>query len=279
MRPSSATDGATPSARTLAGASLSQRGYGRPPMHPVVPGAGSNQQLPASAQQQPAGFPARLASEPAPLSTLSGFDFGGASISGGGGLVAPGLAATAGIIPAAVGMPTTGGSSGPRSVPFGATRHPHGLVAQNGGPGHDTGMTGNDPIMTGRLMSGPGAAFWNRPGQGSSLLAQKGAADMRSATGPFGSTSGSTPDATTQMTAPALTGFPSSSAGLAGQAGKVPAGSEQKPFLLASALETPQSEGGSSEDWVVLSHPEGPRGEEDLIGWHNMSHHDCPVSS
>ncbi|KAK8072479.1 hypothetical protein PG996_005827 [Apiospora saccharicola] len=236
-----------------------------------------------------------------PLATMSGFDFGGSSsFSGGVGLMAPGLAANAGTTPAASSMAAAGMSaasiSGPRSVPFGATRPPHGPVAQSGSPGPDKIMTGIDSIINGRSMSGPGAAFWSGPGLGSSSLAQKGAAGISSATAPFGNTSGSIPDAnirlTTTTTTPALASFPSSSAGLAGkaaepptsawamQAGKAPeGGSDQKTFLLAPAPEAPHSTSGSSEDWVVLSPRAGPGEEEEMIGLHNTTHHGCPIEA
>lgn len=255
MRPSPATDD-IPSARILAGASLSQRGFGRPSMRPL-PSAGSNQ-MPASTQQS-AGFPARLASEPAPTVTqgLSNFS---SSFSNG--------PAASGIFDAAttIGTSVAGMSRGadPRSVAFGAARPPYGLQ-RNG--------LGRNVIMTDVPISVQKDAAWSEPGKGSSLVAQKSAADMRSATTPVGGAS-VTSDVTAQLTIPDLEGIPNLSSGSANEKTAEP---PVRSLLFPSAQDNSLAEGSSSGDWVMLSPRSVPEGEE-TVGWHSTSHHGCSVS-
>ncbi|KAK8103855.1 uncharacterized protein PG998_010888 [Apiospora kogelbergensis] len=238
MRPSPATDD-IPSARILAGASLSQRGFGRPSMRPL-PSAGSNQ-MPASTQQS-AGFPARLASEPAPTVTqgLSNFS---SSFSNG--------PAASGIFDAAttIGTSVAGMSRGadPRSVAFGAARPPYGLQ-RNG--------LGRNVIMTDVPISVQKDAAWSEPGKGSSLVAQKSAADMRSATTPVGGAS-VTSDVTAQLTIPDLEGIPNLSSGSANE-------KTAEPPLL-----------GRLGHALPRSVPEG----EETVGWHSTSHHGCSIQA
>ncbi|KAK8851435.1 rapid response to glucose protein [Apiospora arundinis] len=270
VRPSSATGRAVQSARTLAGASLSQRGFGRPSMRPLL-GTGTNQML--TSAQQPADFPARLASEPTPAS-IQGYDFGG-TFSGG-----PSASGFSAISATASSTSTAGTSTGAslRNISFGAARTPYGPVAQGG-------ILGRDAIMPGLSSSGPGDASWSGPGQGPSISAQKSAAEMRALTAPVSGTDGTLPDAAIGLMTPdlpSLSSFPAETAGpsasaLVMQAGKAPTGGERS-LLLPTAPENSKAANGSPGDLAPFS-PQAAAVGEDMVGWHNTSHHGCPIQA
>ncbi|KAK6860175.1 hypothetical protein PG995_003811 [Apiospora arundinis] len=85
-----------------------------------------------------------------------------------------------------------------------------------------------------------------------------------------------TPDLPSLSSFPAETAGPSASA-LVMQAGKAPTGGERS-LLLPTAPENSKAANGSPGDLAPFS-PQAAAVGEDMVGWHNTSHHGCPIQA